>query len=335
MVQAGTDEVELRLVVDRAEVEKILGGSFSADAKTKAPGGGGKSPRGGTTVSPSPSFMSIFKPLAALSIIKFGINTMVKNSKVMSTTMGAFGAIMGAILDIILIAFMPIIVKILKKLVDMLPMIQEWVNKWAPIITEKLVEIWEAVKLYWELYGPQIIAWGKQMWDTTVEWLPKIWNSTVTAFGYLKSIANWIAKLVRFFTGADALGIASLPEKIMESKPFVAADKAMAQGEKTLEKIGLGGILGTSATDRLRDRGMTASGEKVSHIGGRDNTQTARSLEILASMDQSLRKIRDEQGNLRFAPGEVVRVDVTVAGGEFSVNADKAATQTQQGGIGP
>ena len=192
MVTGNTDEIKLVLTVDKADIERQLskgfdasvgkspagrsGGGMSASdwAELKAgrakkslardqaelsgmrPGGGGgkKAPK----VNPGGAFFKVLGPLAALGIMAGGIMTMVKNSKVMATTMGAFKTILGAFADLFMLMFMPIITDILRWLVKMLPMIQAWTEKWGPKIVEWIRFVWKAIS---EEFGP----WIKALYD--------------------------------------------------------------------------------------------------------------------------------------------------------------------------
>jgi hypothetical protein len=193
MVQAG-NTVELKLVIDRAELERQLSTGFNAAVgrgpkqrpsllspeqqaqykglkeqkrmeKEKADYeklAGIKKPM---KVNPGSMFMKIFKPLAALELIKFGINTMVKNSKILATTASAFGKILGAMLDLILLPFMPFLFKIFDVLIGWLPKIAEWSQKIAESVGEKI----EQLKGWWERNWPTFVAIFKPITDTLVD----------------------------------------------------------------------------------------------------------------------------------------------------------------------
>src|SRR6476659_10386849 len=90
---------------------KTLASQISAIFGGKASGGGGGTintagPTGtGGGGTSNPSFMSIFKPLAALEAIEQGIKFVVKNSSVANTYLGAMGKMFGAAMDLLLIPF--------------------------------------------------------------------------------------------------------------------------------------------------------------------------------------------------------------------------------------
>lgn len=132
MVNRQDDQtIKLEMVIDRPELERQLGTIFQGPAGKGVPiaGGGGGAQVGGvqvgrrpgeptkaTVVKPDQSMGRQLQHLTRLAGIYFGVSAMVKNSKVLGTTMSALGSIMGAILDSFLVPFLPLIVRLLKAL---------------------------------------------------------------------------------------------------------------------------------------------------------------------------------------------------------------------------
>jgi hypothetical protein len=106
-VTSGNQEVVFRMVLDASDLQR-----FMAAGGAVLPGGGGGHSGGGgggtgTLVRPDPSFMSIFKPLAAMELIKVGINELVRSSQVTSSYIDAGRRIFGAFADLIMAALSP------------------------------------------------------------------------------------------------------------------------------------------------------------------------------------------------------------------------------------
>ncbi len=117
MVQGSTDTIELQLVVDRAQLEGQLGQAFTATGPPSGKGVGAQ----GVPVSPSPSMGKMLAPLAKLTGIGLGMTALVRGSKVMSTTMGAFVTTMGAIVDSFLAPLVPLLLPVLENLQKYIP----------------------------------------------------------------------------------------------------------------------------------------------------------------------------------------------------------------------
>ena len=83
------------------------GGAFPAQGQ-QLPGGGGQEPSEGTKVKQDPSFKSIFKPLAALSIMEKTLGGILKHSQVAGAYLGAMGKMFGAAMDMLMLPLMPL-----------------------------------------------------------------------------------------------------------------------------------------------------------------------------------------------------------------------------------
>lgn len=292
MVQA-TDTVELRLVIDRAEIEKQLSAGFDA-AVGKAPkarpggrpgggmsnedwaelkagrakkklsrdeaelgkmrdpegagGGSIKKPRGGTKVAPGPKFMQIFKPLAALEIIKFGIKTMVKNSKIISTTMNAFGQILGAMLDMFLLPFLPFLLKIFRVLIGWLPKIREM----GQAVFNAIESGWDAMIAWWNENGlteDEMSRIGQMLkeelalvWEiikTTGDILKVVLNQIVDGITVLVDAFRWVAKKFGY-KPSDAPGGEKEGGRKGPSLPFLPGGgdlRSISEGLKVLRDL--------------------------------------------------------------------------------------------------
>ncbi len=121
MVTGAVDTIELKLVVDKAEMEQQLGQALTA---TGPPSGGAGPSKGGIPVEPGVRMSKSLGMLAKLGGIAFGITALVKGSKVMSTTMGAFSTVMGAMVDVFLAPLMVQLLPVLEKLAKWIPTAQ-------------------------------------------------------------------------------------------------------------------------------------------------------------------------------------------------------------------
>ncbi len=122
MVTGAVDTIELKLVVDKAEMEQQLGQALTA---TGPPSGGGiGTSKSGIPVEPGVRMSKSLGMLAKLGGIALGITALVKGSKVMSTTMGAFSTVMGAMVDVFLAPLMVQLLPVLEKLAQWIPTVQ-------------------------------------------------------------------------------------------------------------------------------------------------------------------------------------------------------------------
>lgn len=144
-------EVVVRVVLDPSDLQKLGGtlGNGVAGGSGSGPGPGGGTDAGARPVKTdiqnvSPSFMSIFKPLAALTLIEKGIGGMLQHSQVANSYLGAMGKVFGSAIDILLIPFTPILNTLLLFMVQMLPMMVK-ISEFLSILIGKYNEGREAV----------------------------------------------------------------------------------------------------------------------------------------------------------------------------------------------
>jgi len=111
----GAGEINVKLVLSADDFAQVLGRvGFAPDQAAGMVGGGGEDRMRGKPVNleksirTSPTFMSIFKPVAALMGVNLGIQGILSQSRVASTYLGAMGKMFGAAIDLLLIPFIPI-----------------------------------------------------------------------------------------------------------------------------------------------------------------------------------------------------------------------------------
>ncbi|KKN86827.1 hypothetical protein LCGC14_0263860 [marine sediment metagenome] len=121
MVTGAVDTIELKLVVDKAEMEQQLGQALVASGPPSAGAGPSK---GGIPVEPGVKMGKSLAGIAKLGGIALGITALVKGSKVMTTTLGAFSTVMGAMVDVFLAPLMVQLLPVLEKLAKWIPIAQ-------------------------------------------------------------------------------------------------------------------------------------------------------------------------------------------------------------------
>src|SRR3989304_4605444 len=111
--QQGSIEFVGKVMLDASELMKALGmggGKVTAGGGTPVSGGGSEEEqtkviqKGMRKSFKDPSFMSIFRPLVALE----GLKSLVMNSRVANTYLGAMGKMFSAAIDMLLMPFTPI-----------------------------------------------------------------------------------------------------------------------------------------------------------------------------------------------------------------------------------
>lgn len=120
VVGSGTEEIVFRVVLDPSDLEKLglVGPGVVAGAGVGGGGGGGVFPTQGQTlpgpgeegmkVKQDPSFLSIFKPLAALNVIEKSLGGILKHSSIANSYLGAMGKMFGAAIDMLLLPLTPV-----------------------------------------------------------------------------------------------------------------------------------------------------------------------------------------------------------------------------------
>jgi len=119
-----------------------------------------------------------------------------RNSKIMSTSMGALQQIFGAFIDVFLMPFIPLIIPVLTSLAKLLPRFKEW---WEKLVS---AEGWAgALKKAAGMLKDMIIDWGVKVGElmgfsrtevekfyTNVEkWAKKVWGGFTSAIGFITS----------------------------------------------------------------------------------------------------------------------------------------------------
>lgn len=159
------DASDLRALMagHEAAFHGTTGGSGGGDVGRMMPGGSsgaGSSPIAGghTGSSTNPSFMSIFKPLASLTVIEKMLGGILKNSQILNTYESAMGKTFGAAIDLLLTPFIPLLNLIMvgvSKLVawlvtsGTLETISKWVQRGTAAIESAvgwLGKIWSDIK---------------------------------------------------------------------------------------------------------------------------------------------------------------------------------------------
>lgn len=120
-MNGGSEEIVFRVILDPSDLKQILGlgPGVVAGAAPSGVGGGGVIPTQGQVlpgqeggegqkVKQDPSFMSIFKPLAALTVMEKALGGILKHSSVANTYLGAMGKMFGAAMDMLLLPLTPL-----------------------------------------------------------------------------------------------------------------------------------------------------------------------------------------------------------------------------------
>ncbi len=138
MVTGAVDTIELKLVVDKAEMEQQLGQALVASGPPSAGAGPSK---GGIPVEPGVKMGKSLAGIAKLGGIALGITALVKGSKVMTTTLGAFSTVMGAMVDVFLAPLMVQLLPVLEKLAKWIPIAQKAGESVAKVVDQVVKEV--------------------------------------------------------------------------------------------------------------------------------------------------------------------------------------------------
>lgn len=108
-------EIQVKLALSADDFGRVLERmGFSPEQATGMAAGGGEERIRGKPVNleksirTSPTFMSIFKPVAALMGINLGIQGILGHSRIAGTYLGAMGKMFGAAIDLLLMPFIPL-----------------------------------------------------------------------------------------------------------------------------------------------------------------------------------------------------------------------------------
>lgn len=275
------EEIVFRMVLDASDLQRIMSvgpGQVAGGAGPAVSGGaGGGGAERATPVRPDPSFMSIFKPLVALEAIKVGITTLVENSQVMSTYLGAFKKIIGAAVDLLLAPLTPFLnvamlfmTTLLQALVEsgifqeMLAWSQSIAKDMATWITEHAPAIKAAVRKTVEILSSVVSVLGNII-TTIVTWWSRIYNWLDTHLGPVGGLLKGILKYTTIAAGVMATGLIPGPLGMPGRLAFGAARGIGGVGAGAIAGRGLaGGLFGGGAMSML---GLGAAGIGAGFLG--------------------------------------------------------------------
>ena len=83
-----------------------------------------------------------------------------RNSKIMSTSMGALNTMFSAFIDVFLMPFIPLIIPVLKYIASLLPKWMEWTQKFADLFKENPLD---ALKMAAEDFKRHVGNWGVEV----------------------------------------------------------------------------------------------------------------------------------------------------------------------------
>ncbi len=224
MVTPDAQTIKLEVTVDKAEIERLLGQAFNGAAGSSVGGGGGAAGGGGggggarggrrgapQRVEPGQQMNKSLRHLTKLVGIGFAMNAMVKNSQVMSTSLGALSSTFGAIFDSFLA---PIAANLLPKLLT--------------VLGKLIVPAGEA--------GKDVVNAGKDMKDSWTEF--KNLSKTEKAKQGGSAGLNILMDLIR---GGSPIGLPGGTTAQRSARETAAARKSAGLGEMSfLERNLLG-----------------------------------------------------------------------------------------------
>jgi hypothetical protein len=290
------DEVVFRMVLDPSDLQRVMAAaSPGGPPLAGGPPAGGFTTAGGTR-SADPSFLSIFKPLAALEIIKGGINQIVASSQVTSAYLGAANKVVGAFADLLMAALSPFLnvgllfmTEILRALIQsglftkllawsqaLSKDMSKWINDHAPQIeafVKNAVEVAGNIAQVVGEVGGYIIAKFVDLHD----WFDN----------HLGGFGDWMGKIM---VALAAISVAIVGGKALSTLPMMGAAGlpwAMAGGSMNamgmigkLATMGPGGIgplgaFGTLGLGALAGQGVGYGMEKLGAPGWANNMAMA------------------------------------------------------------
>lgn len=218
------------------------GGAGSTEAKTR-----GMPINLEKAVRTSPTFMSIFKPVAAMAGINLGIQGILASSRVAQGYLGAMGKMFGAAVDLLMMPFIPLFNAILLGM----SMLVQW------LITSGLLEaISKAVLNFMEFVKNDIAPHLKAMWEALTKW---DWEKVADEFG--GAVAALGVKIIAEIDEKMG-GPGKQAQQWFEKIPFVG-DKGAQIGNAAQTLVGEAAIRQTPL-QVLRDVGATM--ESISGI---------------------------------------------------------------------
>jgi len=246
---AGTVEYVGKIQLDAADFLKGLQGM----GKMGMGGGGGGSPTGSGSQEEQaktihkgmrksfkdPSFMSIFRPLAALE----GLKGLVQNSRVANAYLGGMGKMFSAAIDLLLLPFTPLLNLMMVGLAKLIAwLIDSGALEWIGEGVEKLIKLFEGFgKWIQKLFTDP----GAAFMDA-VKWL---WERMKDIFKNPLGSAKSVAQIAAAGTGAAIL-----------AQMGMGAIGLGGLGPLALGKRGLGALFGRGGGAAAGDAAMMAAG---------------------------------------------------------------------------
>ncbi len=287
MVTGSTESIKLELTVDKAELEKSLGGVFMGGQAPAAPStAAGAGALGATTQKPmmvdaAGKFGTQIKHLAGIAGIAFGITALVKGSQVLSTTMGALNSTLFALVDSFLAPLVPLLTPLIYKLGEFLPKAAAAGEATAEVIGNAIDVFGDPAKR-----GPALRSMGKDLLDALT---PEIFGKDVYRGPTQQSTSQF--EQMRAASGLAPLGrldrmMGVLPETRRETLTGALGPRVAAMG-------------GTRMAPELIAKLTEASNEKLATIIQKQATRTDIGITITAdNIEEVVSKLRTELENL-------------------------------------
>ncbi len=274
--RGASDEIVFRMVLDSSDLAHLMGMGPGVMAGAAAGAGGAFPAQGqglpaqqpsegeGTKVKQDPSFKSIFKPLAALSIMEKTLGGILKHSQVAGAYLGAMGKMFGAAMDMLMLPLMPLFNLLMVAMSKLL----QWLVTSG--ILEKLHAIFQKVAENIQA----MVNWGAQMYRAIKEF--DVGKAMSLGFKGLRAVIveaiknplESIATIATMFVGAKMLGkVAGMAGLRFGST--AAAGAAGSAGGGLMAGMGRMGMAGLGGLGALAGGGaMTGAAVAGAGIGG-------------------------------------------------------------------
>lgn len=229
------DDMSFTMTLDASDLRSMMAGHVNAyhgggeggrggGGDVGAMMGGGGTAGGGKA---NPSFMSIFKPLAALAVIEKILGGILRNSQIANQYMGAMGKIFGSAIDLLLVPFIPLFNLLM---VGVSKLVAWLVTSGA---LEKLAVIMERATKYLEA----IISWVGKVVSAV-----KDMNFSKLAGLLVQGVISGIKVALTDPLGAIAAGLTALAAAYMANKMMGGIPgKILGMGGRALGMGGMGG----------------------------------------------------------------------------------------------
>ena len=245
------EEIVFRVVLDPSDLERLMGVGPGVVAGAGKGAGGGvvpaqgqvlpEQPGGeGVKVKQDPSFKSIFKPLAALTVMEKTLGGILKHSSIANSYLGAMGKMFGAAIDMLLMPLTPIFNLLMVAMGKLL----QWLVTSG--ILEKLYVVFTKVSENIKA----MVMWAQEIWRAIKEF--DVGKAMELGFKGVKGVMKEIA--------TEPLAAIATAATIA-----VGGKMAMGMAGKVLSAVGLGGAgqaavkaastVGTAGGARLLGRG--------------------------------------------------------------------------------